>query len=57
MRFAVVIDRAGPNHSAYVPDLPGCIATGTSASEVEQLIRGTISFLLQGLWEDGIEKP
>jgi predicted RNase H-like HicB family nuclease len=40
-----------------VPDLPGCIATGTSASEVEQLIREAISFHLEGLREDGIDIP
>ena len=57
MKFAVVIERAGPNLSAYVPDLPGCIATGTSASEVEQLIREAISFHLEGLREDGIDIP
>jgi predicted RNase H-like HicB family nuclease len=57
MKYAVVIERAGENLSAYVPDLPGCIATGHSAAEVEQLIREAISFHLEGLREDGIEIP
>ena len=57
MKYAVVIERAGDNLSAYVPDLPGCIATGHSASEVEQLIREAISFHLEGLKEDGLEIP
>jgi predicted RNase H-like HicB family nuclease len=57
MRYAVVIERAGENLSAYVPDLPGCIATGNSTAEVEQLIREAISFYLEGLREDGIEMP
>ena len=57
MKYAVVIERAGDNLSAYVPDLPGCIATGNSASEVEQLIREAISFHLEGLREDGLEIP
>ena len=55
MKYAVVIERAGENLSAYVPDLPSCIATGHSAAEVEQLIREAISFHLEGLREDGIE--
>ena len=57
MKYAVVIERAGENLSAYVPDLPGCIATGNSTSEVEQLIREAISFHLEGLREDAIEIP
>jgi predicted RNase H-like HicB family nuclease len=57
MKYAVVIERAGENLSAYVPDLPGCIATGNSVSEVEQLIREAISFHLEGLRADGIQIP
>jgi predicted RNase H-like HicB family nuclease len=57
MRYAVVIEKAGENFSAYVPDLPGCIATGDTASEVEQQISEAISFHLDGLREDGIEIP
>jgi predicted RNase H-like HicB family nuclease len=57
MKYAVVIEKAGENFSAYVPDLPGCIATGDTTSEVEQQIREAISFHLDGLREDGIEIP
>ena len=57
MKYAVVIERAGDNLSAYVPDLPGGIATGNSVSEVEQLVREAISFHLEGLREDGIDIP
>ena len=42
MRYAVVIERANTNYSAYVPDLPGCVATGDSLDEVEENIRGAI---------------
>jgi predicted RNase H-like HicB family nuclease len=55
MKYAVVIERAGENLSAYVPDLPGCIATGRTVSEAEQLVREAISFHLEGLRQDGIE--
>jgi hypothetical protein len=34
MRYAVVIENAGSNFSAYVPDLPGCVATGATLAEV-----------------------
>ena len=57
MRFAIVIERAEGNYSAYVPDLPGCVATGASVQEVEREIREAISFHLEGLREDGLPVP
>lgn len=57
MRYAVVIERAESNFSAYVPDLPGCIATGASVEEVEKEIKEAISFHLEGMREDGISPP
>jgi len=57
MRYAIVIEKAESNYSAYVPDLPGCIATGPTVHEVEQLIREAIVFHLEGLREDGIAPP
>jgi len=57
MRYAIVIEKAESNYSAYVPDLPGCIATGASVQEVEQLIREAIAFHLDGLREDGVSPP
>ena len=57
MRYAVVIERAENNYSAYVPDLPGCIATGATVEETEQLIREAIELHLKGLREDGLPIP
>lgn len=57
MRYAIVIEQAANNYSAYVPDLPGCVATGGSIEEVEQEIREAIVFHLQGLREDGAPVP
>ena len=57
MRYAVVIEKAGSNFSAYVPDLPGCIATGSSVEETEALIREAIEFHLEGLHQDGLPVP
>ena len=57
MRYAVVIERAGCGFSAYVPDLPGCIAAGKSSEEVQRLIRGAIELHLSGLREDGEAVP
>lgn len=57
MRYAVVIERAEANYSAYVPDLPGCVATGATVSEVEHEIRAAIRFHVEGLEEDGAPVP
>ena len=57
MRYAIVIEKVGSNYSAYVPDLPGCVATGATIEEVEAQIREAISFHLEGLREDGLPVP
>lgn len=57
MRYAVVIEQAGNNYSAYLPDLPGCVATGATLAEVEREIREAMSFHLDGLRQDGLEIP
>ncbi len=53
MRYAVVIEKAVSNYTAYVPDLPRCIATGANIQQVEAEIRDAIVFHLDGLREDG----
>jgi predicted RNase H-like HicB family nuclease len=57
MRYAVVIEKADGNYSAYVPDLPGCVATGESVDDVEREIRNAIRFHIDGLREDGLPIP
>jgi predicted RNase H-like HicB family nuclease len=57
MRYAVVIERAGKNYSAYVPDLPGCVAAADTVEEVEREIREAIAFHIEGLKEDGDPIP
>jgi predicted RNase H-like HicB family nuclease len=57
MRYAVVIEKADGNFSAYVPDLPGCVATGSTAKAVEMEIRDAVRFHIDGLKADGIEVP
>jgi predicted RNase H-like HicB family nuclease len=57
MRYAIVIEKAGSNYSAYVPDLPGCIATGDTVAEVEREMREAIRFHIDGLREDGLVVP
>lgn len=57
MRYAVVIEKAAANYSAYVPDLPGCVATGDTLPAVEREIRDAIRFHINGLKEDGLPVP
>jgi len=57
MRYAVVIEQADSNFSAYVPDLPGCVATGTTIKDAENGIREAIKFHIEGMKEDGLPIP
>jgi len=57
MRYAIVVEKAGNNYSAYVPDLPGCIATGSTIEETERKIREAIELHIEGMMEDGLPIP
>ena len=57
MRYAIVIEQAGDNYSAHVPDLPGCVATGVTKAEVEALLHDAIALHLAGMREDGLVIP
>ena len=57
MRYAIVVEKTENNYSAYVPDLPGCIATGQTIEETEKEIREAIEFHIEGLREDGLVVP
>ncbi len=57
MRYAVLIEKADGNYSAYVPDLPGCVATGDTVQAAEAEIREAIRFHIEGLKADGLPIP
>ncbi len=57
MRYAIVIEQADKNFAAYVPDLPGCVATGDTEAETEQLLREAIELHVAGMREDGLDVP
>ncbi len=57
MRYAIVIERAANTYSAYVPDLPGCIATGTTVQETHAQILSAIAVHMDGLYADGMGVP
>jgi predicted RNase H-like HicB family nuclease len=57
MRYAIVVEKAANNYSAYVPDLPDCIATGYTVEETAREIREAIKLHIEGLIEDGLPIP
>jgi predicted RNase H-like HicB family nuclease len=56
-RYAIVVEKAATNYAAYVPDLPGCVATGATVAETERRLRAAIELHVQGLREDGLPVP
>jgi predicted RNase H-like HicB family nuclease len=56
-KYAIVVEQAERNYAAYVPDLPGCVATGATVEEAEELLREAIEVHIAGLREDGLPVP
>ena len=57
MRYLIVVEKTSTGYSAYFPDVPGCIATGSDQPEVEKAIHNAIEFHLDGMREDGHQVP
>lgn len=57
MKYLIVIEKTNHNYSAYLPDIPGCIATGKTMEEVKKNIAGALAMHLQGLDKDGLSSP
>jgi len=57
MRYAMIIETGQENYSAYLPDLPGCIATGKTIEELKQRMREAIELHLDGMRQDGLPIP
>jgi predicted RNase H-like HicB family nuclease len=57
MKYAVLFERTEIGFSAYVPDLPGCVAAGATFAETADLMRGAIQMHLAGMREDGDPIP
>ena len=57
MKYTVVIERTATNYAAYVPDLPGCVATAGTKDELLEEIRDAIEFHIEGMREDGEPVP
>ena len=57
MQYLIVIEKTETGYSAYSPDLPGCVSTGTTREEIEQNMREAVEFHLDGLKLAGFEIP
>lgn len=55
--YTAVVEKADANYSAYLPDIPGCVATGNTAREALQRLTEALKMHLEGMIEDGIEPP
>jgi predicted RNase H-like HicB family nuclease len=56
-RFLIIIEKAENNYSAYSPDLPGCVATGATREDAEEMMHEAIELHVRGLVEDGMPVP
>jgi predicted RNase H-like HicB family nuclease len=57
MKYLIVIERTDTGYSAYSPDVPGCIATGSTREATEHEMKDAIAFHLDGLRSEGIDVP
>jgi predicted RNase H-like HicB family nuclease len=57
VRYAIVIEKTATGFSAFVPDLPGCVATGCDKAEVESEMKSAIRFHIDGMKQDGLVVP
>jgi predicted RNase H-like HicB family nuclease len=57
MRYAIIYEKTATGYSAYAPDLPGCIAAGSSLEETAELMRGAVEMHLEGMRQDGDPIP
>jgi predicted RNase H-like HicB family nuclease len=57
MEYAVIIESGPRNMSAYLPDLPGCVATGDTEEEVIKNIRDAARFHIEGMRKAGERVP
>lgn len=56
-KFWMIVEKSETGYSAYSPDLPGCVAAGSSISETEKLMKEAIEFHIEGMLDEGLEIP
>lgn len=56
-RYLIIIEETSTGYSAYSPDLPGCVATGSTRAEMQGEMQDAIEFHIEGLRADGLPIP
>ena len=56
-RYLIIVEETPSGYSAYSPDVPGCVATAATVSEVKRDMRDAIEFHIEGLRAAGEEIP
>ena len=56
-KYLIILEKTKTGYSAYAPDLPGCIASGTTKHETENLMKEAMEFHIEGMIEEGLEIP
>jgi predicted RNase H-like HicB family nuclease len=57
MKYLIVIEKTGTGYSAYSPDIPGCVATGSTRDEAEREMKSAVAFHIEGLRNEGMALP
>ncbi len=57
MKYLIIIEKSKTGYSAYSPDLPGCVSTGSTTEKTEKNMREAIEFHIDGLKEEGYKIP
>ena len=57
MKYVVIVEKTGNGYSAYLPDLPGCVAAGDTVEETERLIQEAVTYHVEALRENGDPIP
>jgi predicted RNase H-like HicB family nuclease len=56
-QYLIIVEKAGRNYSAYSPDLPGCVATGSTPDETRARMQEAVRLHLRGLGERHLPTP
>lgn len=56
-KYLIIVEKSGNGYSAYAPDLPGCVAAGSTINETEAIMKEAIKFHIEGMLDEGLEIP
>jgi predicted RNase H-like HicB family nuclease len=57
MKYLIILEKTKTGFSAFSPDLPGCVATGSTRKQAEKNMKEAVAFHLEGMHQEGLEVP